>query len=214
MVHYNEAWEREFTWLVPKKEGDKVIGMLCRLCMKHNCTAKYNHSNVWSETPCICIRKDSVRRHSLSMQYKETTEKEVCREQTARDGGIQQMFQKQATLNRDAIKVAMECLYWLVKSEMPHTSLYGPMLEAIQFMGCDKLHHLKHGENAKYTSCRITQEFLEVMSDHIESVQLKALLNSPFYSLMVDETTDISVVKEMILYARFLGDGGSVVTSF
>ena len=45
-------------------------------------------------------------------------------------------------------------------------------------------------------------------------MQLKALLNSPFYSLMVDETTDISVVKEMVLYARFLGDGGSVVTSF
>ena len=25
LVHYNEAWEREFAWLVPKKEGDKVI---------------------------------------------------------------------------------------------------------------------------------------------------------------------------------------------
>ena len=98
LVHYNEAWEREFSWLVSKKEGDKVIGMLCRLCMKQKCTAKYNHSNVRSETPCICIRKDSVRRHSLSMQHKEATEKEVCREQSARDGGIQQMFQKQETL--------------------------------------------------------------------------------------------------------------------
>ena len=83
LVHYNEAWEREFAWLVPKKEGDKVAGMLCRLCMKQKCTAKYNHSSVWSETPCICIRKDSVKRHSLKRFA---------------DGGIQQMFQKQATL--------------------------------------------------------------------------------------------------------------------
>ena len=25
LVQYNEAWEREFAWFVPKKEGDKVI---------------------------------------------------------------------------------------------------------------------------------------------------------------------------------------------
>ena len=82
-------------------------------------------------------------------------------------------------------------------------------------MVCDQLHNLKHGENANYTSRRITQEFLQVMSDQIESVQLKALLSSPYYSIMVDETTDISIVKEMALYARFIScTDGTIVTSF
>ena len=215
LVQYNTKWEREFPWLVPKKDTCKFVGMLCSLCMRHKCTAKYNHSTVWSETPCICLCKDSIRRHSLSLQHKEAVERELCRQHSSRDGGIEQAFQKQAALNKAVIKVAMECLYWLVKSEMPHTSLYGPLVQAVEFMVCDQLHNLKHGENAKYTSRRITQEFLQVMSDQIESVQLKALLSSPYYSIMVDETTDISFVKEMVLYARFIScTDGTIVTSF
>ena len=62
LVQYNTKWESEFPWLVPKKYTCKVVGMLCSLCMRHcKCTGKYNHSTVWSETPCICLRKDSIR---------------------------------------------------------------------------------------------------------------------------------------------------------
>ena len=97
---------------------------------------------MWGETPCICLRKDSIRRHSLSLQHKEATDKELCRQQSIRDGGIAQAFQTQGALNKVAIKVAMECLYWLVKSEMPHTSLYGPLVQAVEFMGCGQLRNL------------------------------------------------------------------------
>ena len=83
--------------------------------------------------------------------------------------------------------------------------LYGPSVRAVEFMGCSQLHLLKHGENAKYTSRRITQEFLQVMSNQIESVQLKSLMSSPSYSIMVDETTDISHV---------CSTDGTVVISF
>ena len=77
------------------------------------------------------MRKDSVRRHSLSQQHEQGTERELCRQQSSRDGGIERAFQTQAALNKAAIKVAMECLYWLVKSEMPHTSLCGLLVRAI-----------------------------------------------------------------------------------
>lgn len=108
----------------------------------------------------------------------------------------------------------MECLYWLLKSEVPpHTSLYASMIEAVQFMGCDQLRHLHQGENVKYTSRIITHELCQVMNDHIEC-ELKALLKSQYYSVMVDETIDISVIKEMVLYAQFVCDNSSVVTAF
>ena len=175
LVQYNTKWESEFPWLLPKKDNCKVFGMLCSPCMRHKCTAKYNHSTVWSETPCICLRKDSIRKHSLSFHHKEAVERELCRQHSSRDGGIEQAFQKQPALNKAAIKVAMECLYWFVKSEMPHTSPYGPLVQAVEFMGCDQLHHLKHGENTKYTSCRSAQEFLQVMSDQIERVTSESI---------------------------------------
>ena len=215
VVGYNSKWEEEFPWLIPKRnEAGVVTGMFCSWCVRHKTKNKQNHAAVWNVTPCVCIRKDSVRRHSLSLQHKEATEKEQSREGSSRDGGIEQAFQKQLSLNKGAIKIAMECLYWLVKAEVPHMSLYASMLEAVKFMGCDKLNHLHHGENAKYTSHRITEEFFQVLGDQIETVELENLLKSSFYSIMIDESTDISVINEMVIYGRYIDSSAIVKTSF
>ena len=81
-------------------------------------------------------------------------------------------------------------------------------------MGCSQLKHLPHGDNAKYTSRRVTHEFLQVMSDMIEQAQLRDLLASPVYSLLIDETTDIAIVKEMVIYARFINSDTQAQTVF
>ena len=131
------------------------------------------------ETPSTCMRKDSVRRHSQSLQHKEAVTKELAREGSSKDGGIQQAFQTQ---NKAALKTAMQCLYWLVKEEFPHTLNYPSMLKAVEIMGCSQLKHLQHGDNAKYTSRQVTQEFLQIMGDMIEQAQLRNLVASPVYS--------------------------------
>lgn len=109
----------------------------------------------------------------------------------------------------------MQCLYWLVKEEIPHTFNYPSMLKAVEMMGCSQLKHLQHGDNAKYTSRQVMLEFLQVMSDMIEQAQLRDLLASPVvYSLLVDETTDIAIVKEMVIYARIINSDAQAQTVF
>ena len=212
-VGYNSEWEKDFPWLHPvhSVETGSVTGMLCRLCKKHKTKNKYNQTVMWSETPCVSLRRDCLRRHSLSQQHKSATELEVYREDSERTGGIEQAFQSQIALNRSAVKVAMECLYWLVKSEIPHTTHYYSLVKAVEFMGCNQLYH---GENAKYSSQRVIQEFQQVMGEQIEQEQLENLLSSPFYSIMVDETTDVAILKEMVVYIRYLSPAAKVCTSF
>ena len=125
VVVYNSEWEEEFSWLVPMRNDSGIVtGMLCRNCKRHETENKYNKSRVWSGTPCRCIRKDSVRRHSQSLQHKNGVEKELAREQSSRDGGLQQAFQTQLSLNKAAVKTAMQCLYWLVKEEMHRSTFF------------------------------------------------------------------------------------------
>ena len=81
-----------------KNDSGIVTGMLCRICKRHKTENKYNKSRVWSDTPCICIRKESVRRHSQSLQHKDGVEKELAREQSSCDGGLQQAFRSPFTL--------------------------------------------------------------------------------------------------------------------
>ena len=64
-------------------------------------------------------------------------------------------------------------------------------MDAVQFMGCEHFKLLHRSENAKYKSERIIQEFLQVMSDWIKQKQLQQDSSSPFYSVMIDESTDV-----------------------
>jgi hypothetical protein len=121
-------------------------------------------------------------------------ELETHRVAAERDGGIAQAFQTQINRQKQAIKGAM---YWLVHSEIPHTTKYSSLVDAVQYMGCDYFKRLHHAENAKYKSQRIISEFLQVMATQVEKKKLEDVLSSEFFSLMIDETTNIAVVNEM-----------------
>ncbi len=60
--------------------------------------------------PIVCIRKDSVRRHSKSLQHKQAVKKEVDKEHSMQHGSIEQAFQSQIKLNKAAVKTAMQTL--------------------------------------------------------------------------------------------------------
>ena len=88
VVGYSSQWEKKYSWLLAVRNGDgTVTGMLCQICSVHKVKAKYNKSTVWSESPCVSLRKDSVRRHSVSLQHKEAVSKEMDKERSSVDGG-------------------------------------------------------------------------------------------------------------------------------
>ena len=109
----------------------------------------------------------------------------------------------------------MQCLYWLVQSEIPHmhTAKYGSLVDAVQFMGYDYFKYLSHGNNAKYKNQGIIGEFLQIMAVQIKKEQLQGILSSSYFSLMINEITDVAVLNEMVIYARYI-ENGKVSTSF
>ena len=80
-------------------------------------------------------------------------------------------------------------------------------------MGCDYLKELEVGGNAHYRSHAIINEFLKVITTVIEDDQLSELGNSKFYSLLTDESTDISVKKQLVLVAHYFSQA-EVKTTF
>ena len=117
-------------------------------------------------------------------------------------------------MERKAIAGAMKCLYWLAKHEIAHTTKYVPLLELVQDLGCSCFDNLRVGGNATYTSERDIQEFILHMGSQVEGGVVQQLLSSPFVSLLCDETTDISVLKQMVVYGKYLTDSGDTCTVF
>ena len=64
--------------------------------------------------------------------------------------------------------------------------------------------------NATYLSKMTTAELLKSISYHIEDGVLASLKESEFYSIMADESTDVSSKEELSICARWLDNGAAV----
>jgi len=79
-VGVNKAWLTTFTWLMFSTEtdesGNTIDVMLCKLCKKHQ-SYGYNGNRTWSETGYRCPRRDKVKDHQESDQYKHSLTMEL-----------------------------------------------------------------------------------------------------------------------------------------
>ena len=74
-----------------------------------------------------------------------------------------------------------------------------------------KTHKQSCPSNATYLSKASTAEFLDSISFHLVLDRLK---RSKFYSIMADESTDISTKEELSICGRWLEDSGKIVEHF
>ncbi len=118
------------------------------------------------------------------------------------DGGVAKAFQNRWEAEENAVSAAMSCVYFLAKEEIPHMTKYKPLLELLSLLGLPFLETLYKGDNATYTSHRIIEEFLSILGDLVKSNLVIQLRKSPSYSIICDETTDISTTKQLIIYIK------------
>ena len=62
-------------------------------------------------------------------------------------------------------------------------------------------------KNAVYTSHIAVVEFVEALGTWVEESTVKRLQKAPYYSIMVDECTDIGCIEELSLLCRWEEDG-------
>ena len=128
-------------------------------------------------------------------------------QQSTVTGGISQAFQDSLTTERKVVTGCCRCIYWLCKHNIPHTTNYASLLALAEDLGCKYFEDLRVGRNATYTSPQIAGEFLKVMDRMIEERVLEELRQSDTYSIMVDESSDISILKQLVCYCRAVMEG-------
>lgn len=201
------AWKTEFRWLEFVRQ-DEQVGLLCKICAKYNKTPR-NGRGSWTKVPCFTLRKDKIKRHENSRMHKAAISLEADRA----GGGIAQAFSGLITCEMKAAVGCCKCIYWLCKNEIPHTTVYPNLLELAEQLGCEYFKALKVGRNATYTSPQIVEEFIGVINNIIETNTLNVFKESAYFSLMADETTDVSILKQLVLYGRAV-EKGKLKSSF
>ena len=130
-----------------------------------------------------------------------------------KDGGIEKVFDRVVSAERRVFIGGLKCMYFLHKREIAYTTNILPLIELCKSLGATYLEDMNIGGNAKYTSERFMQDSIQAIAEIISQDIIQSLQSSPFFSLCIDETTDVSVTKQLIIYARYL-DHGEVKISF
>ena len=106
--------------------------MLCSQCRKHSETSK---RMVWISIPCRLVRKDKLREHERSQCHQDAVRAESIAVAAKRSGGIAASMEQQVSLQRQAVRGAFRCMYWLVKEELAHHTKFTLLAGASKIIG-------------------------------------------------------------------------------
>ena len=199
-VSFNPEWNDEFAWLVYKPDE----GMFCRLCQKHNKTTK---RMVFIRSPCVLFRKDKLHEHQKTQGHIDAVKAESHAAAAKCSGGIRAAIDSQVSLKNKAIIGALKCVYWLAKEETAHHTKFNSLINLGKSLGCSYLSELQVAKNATYSSHRIIDEFIDVLSTCVQNDILCQISDSPVVGLLCDESTDTSNLKQLVIFVRVLVKG-------
>ena len=195
--------------------SEEGTGLFCDWCRKHSRRPKKVGVGkaTWIDLPCTTITRQSLVRHSKSECHVTATKMEVDLASAKKCGGIERAFDQVVSAEKKAFIGALKCMYWLNKSEIAHTTNFSPLLDLCKSLGVSYLEDMTRGQNAKYASERFMQEGIQALAEVVSRDIVESLQASPFFALCVDETTDVSITKQLIVYCRYVVER-EVKTSF
>ena len=169
----------------------------------------------WISKPFCNWKKatEKMRTHAQSVVHQQSCEAELAAARSMQEGSIiqqlQQVEEQQRIKNRAAIKALFRCAHFLVCHHIPHTTNFEELVDLIVSCGADDLKSFNEGagKNATYVSKIAVVEFIETLGLWVEESLVKRLCQAPFYSIMADECTDISVVEELSIYCCWVEEG-------
>ena len=187
--------------------------MFCKLCQDHRASA-LNANSTWITEGYKHCRLDKVKEHEQSAQHTEAVRLEAGAQMSINESldGTEGLSENEYA----AVKCAMKCLHFLIKHNIPHTTVFKDFIQfATDVLLAPQLQCLNVGKNAKYTSYRITDEFVNCMANEIEEIVTRNVSESPAYTIMIDESTDIAMRKHLITNVKYVDKtSGEVKTEF
>ncbi|KAL1251696.1 hypothetical protein QQF64_019492 [Cirrhinus molitorella] len=203
---FDPAWLSEGKYSPWLYETD--LGMFCRICRQHKqAVVRGNQTRPFIESPCQSYRKDKLDKHMASEHHKI-----ACQRHSSLTAGntVLSSFEPTVVLEHEVVVGAFKCLYWLIKHEIAHHTNYSALLQLANLLGCTYFDKLNVSIFCKY----IINEMLEILAAVIEKPILRNISQSQAIGLEIDESTDVSVCRQLDIHVRYLDNEGKVFCQF
>ena len=202
-LSYDPKWKRQYPW-VEYTCNSSTKGMVCSVCTSFS-KVPVQAKGAWVTRPvCNWVKATSLlAKHGKSDWHKAALEKQKLSLLTGKHGGVVEQIisasEEDKQHNRDFIKKLIRSLYFLVKQHIPHTTTFEGLITLQIENGDIKLrnHRDNSPRNATYESYATVVDLLSSISKVMERDLLSSFNSSAYFSLMADESTDVSSKEEL-----------------
>ena len=182
--------------IVTQEPGGKVVCKgKCTTCMQHN-----PGQSKWGKkgSGSIIASSNELKQHERQESHKVAVEKAAKAAGGA--GSIKAGMQAANTLatvaKRGAVGILLVCALWLTVETIPGRKL--PSL-----LGLVRSLNAPGMPSAQYNHARYYRSALFALSNVLLTNTIAAIKSSPFYSILVDGSTDISTEDHVLVYVRY-----------
>ncbi|MCO5578402.1 hypothetical protein L7F22_032243 [Adiantum nelumboides] len=192
---YRPSWEVSYPFLKLVVDGDKER-MKCIWC------ERFKVKGVWGKGDgCETISKGAIRKHHNSNEHALGRMRWYSEKDKKMPAHV--VIMQDRCKNR--VITCMKLAYFIAKQDLAIMK-YEALCELAYDLDVKEMPVRK--DYSSYTNFMAGKEFLQAIADYVEANQRQELLASPFFTIMVDETTDRALEKHLIVYVSFLSKGG------
>ncbi|MCO5580716.1 hypothetical protein L7F22_034586 [Adiantum nelumboides] len=192
---FRAEWSHKFSFLKLLVIEDKEF-MKCVWC------EKYQQKGPWGKGKgCKTIQISAIRKHKRSPEHR------FAQLKTLHEGGIKlkEHMQVLGSKNQRRVITCMKLMYFVAREDLA-CKKYKKLCDLAYALDVESMP--VRNDYSSYTNVMAGKDFAFCISEYVHAMQMKEVKQGPFYSLMIDESTDRSVEKHMIVYISFLFGAG------
>ena len=173
--------------------------------MKCICCEKYISLGPWGAGfGCITLQLDAILTQVNSSGHKLCASKWIS-DVEGKAMSIPKHVSQLDDINKNKVITTMKLMYFIAKKDLS-IATYQELCDLAVLLEVPNMP--KQHDYISYTSRYGGYEFLVAFGKYLLEIQSSNLINSPYYSLMLDESTDNGLELYLIVYVIYLECGG------
>ena len=206
MVSLNSVkkWESLFLYSLEKKiEYGKVVMLKCKMCIKYE--ERITSIRGFSRNLIVgmsFVEKDSLEKHikgdphkyAANLFNKQSMGASSFGDKIIKSSPIGHGLTKMATRNKKVLENCFNSAYYLAKKERPYSD-FPDLIEL----------HKKNGVkyHGSYQNEQAAANFVDNCGEVLKESFVEDLLRANYYSILMDGSTDSSVIEQELIYVLF-----------
>ena len=226
------SWYQKYPWLHYQEANDSVLCFHCHVAERRHLPITLNKDVAFLSVGFSNWKKaiERFNKHEKTTSHRQAVELVEKMPKTTRDVGdmLSSIHAQQKAENREMLKIILSSIRFLGRQglalrgrfkEADENNQAGEVdsnfIQLLKLRAEDNPKLLKWMEKSrdKFTSPDIQNEILSIMSLYIQR-EINSEISGKWFTIMVDETTDLSNTEQMVFCLRYVDDSLEVHEEF